>query len=160
MAALKVGDSAPDFALKNADGQLVRLSEEIRKNAYTIVAFFPAAFSPVCTNEMNVFEEALDEFRNLSAGIIAISADNAYSLREFVDRNGLEFPVVSDFYPHGKIASAFGVLGEEGMADRALFIVDQDRRVRYSYVSDRHVNPGADKLIEALEGMEGLKEAA
>jgi peroxiredoxin len=160
MAALKVGDIAPDFALSDTENQSVRLSEEIRKNPYTVIAFFPAAFSSVCTNEMNVFEEALEEFRGLGAGIIAISVDNRHALKEFAGRNGLEFPVLSDFFPHGKVAAAFGVLGEDGTAERALFILDQDRRVRYGYVSERSVNPGADRLIEALEDLEGVREAA
>jgi len=160
MGALKVGETAPDFSLRSADGREVRLSEAIRQNAYTILAFFPAAFSSVCTNEMNVFEEALDEFSNLSAGILAISVDNVHARREFAARNGLEFPLLSDFHPHGKVAAAFGVLGEDGTADRALFVLDQDRRVRYSFVSDRGVNPGTDRLIEALEQLEGLREAA
>jgi peroxiredoxin len=158
--ALKIGEIAPDFELRNVDGEPVRLSDEIKKNAYTIIAFFPAAFSPVCTNEMNVFEEAREEFGHLSAGLLAISVGDRHALREFAERNGLQFPVLSDFHPHGKVASVFGVLGEDGLADRALFILDQDRRVRYGQVWDRQANPGADALLQALEEMEGLKEAA
>lgn len=160
MQALKVGEIAPDFELRNAEGKHVRLSEEITKNAHTIIAFFPAAFSQVCTNEMNVFEEAREEFDHLSAGLIAISVDNVDALREFTERNGLQFPVLSDFHPHGKVTSIFGVLGEDGMANRALFILDQDRRVRYVQLTERGVNPGADGVIAALEELEGLKEAA
>ena len=160
MQALKIGEIAPDFELRNVDGEPVRLSEEIKKNAYTILAFFPAAFSPVCTNEMNVLEEAREEFGHLSAGLLAISADNVYALREFAERNGLQFPVLSDFHPHGKVASVFGVLGEDGRAERALFILDQDRRVRYGQVWDRQVNPGADALFQVLEEREVMKEAA
>jgi len=160
MAALKVGEIGPDFALKNAEGELVRLSEEVKKNAFTILAFFPAAFSAVCTNELNVFAEALEEFRNLGAGLIAISVDNSYALREFAARNGLQFPVLSDFYPQGRVAVHFGVLSDDGMAERALFILDQDRRVRYSFVSERRVNPGADQLLAALEEMGDMREAA
>lgn len=160
MAALKVGKVAPDFTLNDVENRPVRLSEEVRKNSYTILAFFPAAFSSVCTNEMNVFEEALEEFHHLGAGLIAISVDSRYALKEFATRNGLEFPVLSDFYPHGRVAAAYGVLGEDGAAERALFILDQDRRVRYSYISERGVNPGANRLIEALEELEGVREAA
>ena len=155
MAALKVGDEAPDFELKNAQGEPVRLSELVKKQLYTILAFYPAAFSSVCTNELNLFQETTSDFQELGAAMVGISVDNVYAQREFAQQNGLGFVLLSDFHPQGQVAASFGVLQDDGMADRALFILDQRLRVRYSYVSERKVNPGVDGLLAALEGLKG-----
>jgi mycoredoxin-dependent peroxiredoxin len=155
MPALKVGDEAPDFELKNAQGEPVRLSDEVKRQPYTVLAFFPAAFSSVCTNELNVFQEATGDFRDLGAAMVTISVDNHYALREFAQQNGLGFLLLSDFHPQGQVAAAYGVLNEDGMTERALFIVDQNRKIRYSQVVERKVNPGADGLLEKLEELKG-----
>jgi mycoredoxin-dependent peroxiredoxin len=155
MPALKVGDEAPDFELKNAQGEPVRFSELVKEQDYTILAFFPAAFSSVCTTELNVFQETAGDFRDLGAAMVGISVDNHHSLREFAQQNGLGFLLLSDFHPQGQVAATYGVLHDDGMTERALFIVDENRKIRYSYVSERKLNPGVDELLATLEELRG-----
>lgn len=156
--ALKAGDLAPDFVLRSDTGDMVRLSDELKKQDYVVLAFFPAAFSAVCTNEMNIFQEALGEIHDLNAEVLGISTDNFYSLREFKERNGLDFPLLSDFHPRGAVASQFGTMETDGMTGRALFLVDQDRRICFVQAVERKVNPGVDKLLEKLEELAGEEE--
>lgn len=158
--ALRVGDKAPDFELKSNTGETVRLSDLLQQRKYLVVVFFPAAFSPVCTDEVNLFQETISELQGLGAGVIGISVDNHWSLGEFAKRQGLKFPLLSDFHPKGKVAEQFGAMQETGAAARALFIVDRDRTVRYSYVSDPAVNPGVGRVLDRLEELEEKKEAA
>ncbi len=153
--ALRVGDRAPDFTLKSDTGEMVRLSEELQKHEYVLLAFFPAAFSSVCTNEMNVFEEALGELNTMGAGVVGVSSDGAHALREFKARNGLEFPLLSDFHPQGAVAAKYGVLGEDGTADRVLFLVDRNRTVQFVQDEGRGTNPGVGQVMDKLEELSG-----
>lgn len=159
---LQVGEHAPDFELKSSAGEMVRFSDELKKRKWVVLTFFPAAFSSVCSDEMSVFQEALKDFQELGAGVLGISVDNWYSLQAFAEQRGLQFPLLSDFQPRGDVAGRYGVLGDDGTADRALFIVDQNGTVQYSYVSERRVNPGVDRVFDRLEELkEGkAKQAA
>lgn len=152
MAALSVGSKAPDFELEGSAGK-TKLSELLKENDYVILAFFPAAFSPVCTNEMNLYQEVKEEFSNMGAEVVGISVDGKWVQQAFAKHNKLDFPVLADFHPKGAIAEQYGVMRNDGMAERALFIVDSEGVVRYSYVSELTKNPGADRLLEALEKM-------
>ncbi len=149
--ALKEGDRAPDFELKSDTGGMVRLSEEMEERDFVVLAFFPAAFSSVCTNELNIFQEALGEFEHMGASLLGISTDGFYSLHAFKEQNNLRFPLLSDFQPRGAVAAEFGVMEEDGMTSRALFIVDSDRKIRFVQVVERKVNPGVDKVLAKLE---------
>lgn len=154
MAALGVGVKAPDFELFGTPDLAFRLSTALGKSKFTVLAFFPAAFSSVCTEELNLYQELLDEFTRRGAQIVAISVDGKHAQRGFAKANGLTFPVLSDFHPHGAVAQQYGVLGEDGAAERALFIVDSGGSIRFSHVSQRGKNPGADILLDALDGMQ------
>jgi peroxiredoxin len=152
MAALKVGVKAPDFELDGSTGK-TKLSELLKENEYVILAFFPASFSPVCTNELNLFQEVSGEFEKLSARVVGVSVDGKWVQQAFARQNNLEFPVLADFHPKGAVAENFGVMRSDGVSERALFIIDSGGVVRYSYVSEIGKNPGADRLLEALEKM-------
>jgi len=151
MPALQVGEKAPNFELKNAEGNTVRLSNLLKEGKLVILAFYPAAFSPVCGDEMSLYQETQDEFERLGAQVVGISVDNWWSVAAFAKARGITFPLLSDFHPKGAVAAKYGVLRDDGVAERALFIIDPQGVIRYSYVSPILENPGADRVIEALE---------
>lgn len=150
MAALGVGAKAPDFELDGSPG-MTKLSEVLAKHDYVVLAFFPAAFSSVCTEELNVLQEAKAEFAKLGAQVVAVSSDGRWTQLAFAKQGGLEFPVLADFHPQGAVAKEYGVLRDGGTSERALFIIAKDGVIRYSYVSEPARNPGVDRLLEALE---------
>jgi peroxiredoxin (alkyl hydroperoxide reductase subunit C) len=150
MAALPVGSKAPDFELEGSAGK-TKLSDLLKESDYVILAFFPAAFSPVCTSELNLYQEVKEEFSELGAEVVGISVDGRWVQQAFAKQNNLTFPVLADFHPRGVVAAQYGVMRNDGVAERALFIIDSDSVVRYSYVSEPTKNPGADRLLEALE---------
>ena len=127
-----IGSPAPDFLLRDQFGQDVRLSSFVGKKTVALV-FYPWAFSYVCTSEMNGIRDRLDEFLTFDTEVLAISTDPTYSLRVFADTDGLNFPLLSDFWPHGAVASAYGVFDAElGVARRSSFVVDRDGIVRWA----------------------------
>jgi peroxiredoxin len=129
---LAVGTPAPDFTLRDQFGQDVTLSSFRGKKTVALV-FFPWAFSNVCTSEMSVIRDRLDEFLTFDTEVLAISTDATYSLRVFADTDGLNFPLLSDFWPHGAVASAYGVFDSVlGVARRSSFVVDKDGVVRWA----------------------------
>jgi peroxiredoxin (alkyl hydroperoxide reductase subunit C) len=156
MAALQEGIKAPDFTLEGSAGTFT-LSEALKKHRFVILSFFPLAFSPVCTDEMSLFQEVQDEFERLGAMTVGISVDSRYVQHEFAKKTNVRFPLLADFHPKGAVAEKYGVMRDDGIAERALFIVDSDGVIRYSYVSELRVNPGADRLIEKLEALQGRK---
>jgi len=154
MPALEVGTKAPDFELEASGERTVGLSAMLKEGKNVVVAFYPAAFSPVCGDELSVFQEALDEFERLDAQVIAISVDNIWSVDAFARAKGITFALLADFHPKGAVAEKYGVMNSDlGLAERALFIVDPQGVIRYSYVSPMLENPGADRLLDALEQM-------
>ena len=127
-----VGTPAPDFTLRDQFGQDVTLSSFRGQKAVALV-FFPWAFSNVCTSEMTGIRDRLDEFLTFDTEVLAISTDPTYSLRVFADADGLNFPVLSDFWPHGAVASAYGVFDADlGVARRSSFAVDREGIVRWA----------------------------
>ncbi len=130
------GDRAPDFALRDQHGAEFRLSSYAGKKAVLIV-FYPFAFSGVCTGELIGFRDRLGEFETDDTTIVAISCDPIYTQRAFADRDALFFPLLSDFWPHGEVASAYGVLDDEqGGPLRSSFIVGKDGLVTWSVHND------------------------
>jgi len=133
--ALSVGDPAPDFELKDQHGQSVRLSA-LRGQKAVLVVFYPWAFSGVCGGELQALQARQDEIVTDDLALFTISTDPMYALRAFADQHGFTFPLLSDFWPHGAVAAAYGVLSDEvGIALRGTFLVDTDGVVRWSVVN-------------------------
>jgi peroxiredoxin len=127
-----VGSPAPDFRLRDQFGQDVSLSSYAGHKSIALV-FFPWAFSNVCTGEMAGIRARLAEFMTFGSEVLAISCDPTYSLRVFADTDGLNFPLLSDFWPHGAVASAYGVFDpERGVALRSSFVVDKSGIIRWA----------------------------
>jgi peroxiredoxin len=156
-SALAAGVTAPEFQLNSTPDQKVKLSD-FRGNP-VILAFYPADWSPVCGDQMSLYNEVLGEFRRHGAQLLGISVDGAWCHRAFADAHKLHFPLLADFEPKGEVARAFGVYRSgDGICERALFVLDGEGVVRWSYVSPVGVNPGADGILEALEKLTGAKE--
>lgn len=146
---VKVGDPAPDFALRSIDGEFVRLRDFRGKNV--VISFVPAAWTPVCSDQWPGYNLALELFKANNAQLIGISVDNWPTQHAWVDEmGGLDFPVLSDFWPHGKVASLFGVLRSDGMAERALFVIDAKGVIRYIEVHDINSRPDLGVLMGEL----------
>ena len=155
-AALAAGVAAPEFQLNSTPDQKVKLSD-FRGNP-VILAFYPADFSPVCGDQMSLYNEVLEEFRGHGAQLLGISVDGVWCHRAFAEARKLHFPLLADFEPKGDVARAFGVYRTgEGISERALFVLDRAGVVRWSYVSPVGVNPGADGILEALEMLDAEK---
>jgi peroxiredoxin len=129
---LAVGDHAPDFALRDQHGQRVTLSSYAGKKAVLLV-FYPYAFSGVCTGELTGFRDDLGAFETDDSTLVAISCDPIYTQRAFADRDGIFFPLLADFWPHGEVAQAYGVFEDsQGCSSRSSFVVDPSGRVTWA----------------------------
>ena len=147
---LAAGTPAPDFTLHSTPDQSVTLSEF--RGQPVVLAFYPADFSPVCGDEMALFNELLPEFQRHNAELLGISVDNIWSHLAFAKERNLHFPLLSDFEPKGAVARAYGVYrAQDGTAGRALFVLDGDGQIRWSHLSPVGVNPGAEGVLAALE---------
>jgi len=156
-SALAPGTVAPEIQLNSTPDQKVKLSD-FRGNP-VILAFYPADWSPVCGDQMALYNEVLPEFRRYGAQLLGISVDGVWCHRAFAESRKLRFPLLADFEPKGNVARAYGVFRPgEGVSERALFVLDGDGVVRWSYVSPIGVNPGADGILEALEKLSGEKK--
>jgi len=135
--SLQIGDRAPDFTLQDQHGQEISLSTYAGTKAVLLV-FYPYAFTGVCTGELTGFRDHLGEFETDDTTLLAVSCDPVYTQRAFADRDGIFFPLLSDFWPHGAVASAYGVLDEsEGCATRSSFVIGKDGIVRWALHSER-----------------------
>ena len=133
---IQVGAVAPDFALKDQHGQLVRLSS-FRGNKAVLLVFYPFAFTGVCVGELHALETERAELESRDVALLAISVDSMYSQRVFAEREGFSYPLLADFWPHGGVASAYGVLHEQaGAARRGSFLVGTDGIVRWAVVNE------------------------
>jgi peroxiredoxin len=149
---LEPGTPAPDFTLRSAPDQTQRLSE--LRGRPVILAFYPADWSPVCGDQMALYNEILPEFREYGAELLGISVDGAWCHAAFARDRKLRFPLLSDFEPKGAVSRRYGAYrGEEGVSERALFVLDGDGIIRWSYRSPPGVNPGADGILRALEAI-------
>ena len=135
-AAVQVGAQAPDFELKNQHGELVRLSD-FRGSKHVVLLFYPFAFTGVCTGELCALREDLPTFVNDDVQLLAVSNDTPFALRVFAEQEGLQYPLLSDFWPHGEVSRRYGVFDEErGCALRGTFIIDKSGTVRWTVVND------------------------
>ena len=156
---LSPGDLAPDFELPSTPDQKVMLSDF--RGQPVILAFYPEDWSPVCSDQLGLYQAVLPEFQRFGAELIAISVDSAWSHLAFAKDRNLHFPLLSDFEPKGDVARAFHVYRDvAGTSERALFVIDADGVIRWSYVSPVGVNPGADGILRALEGLNGREETS
>src|SRR5215472_15491375 len=141
--ALQEGTQAPNFTLHTTPDQSVSLSQ-FRGNP-TILAFYPADFSPVCGDQMALYNQILPEFQRFNAELLGISVDGVWSHLAFSKDRNLHFPLLSDFEPKGSVARKYGVYRQQdGTTERALFVVDSEGVIRWSYVSPIGINPGAE----------------
>ena len=151
--ALPPGTPAPEFDLKSTPDQSVRLGDF--RGQRLIMAFYPADWSPVCTDQMALYNEIPPEYKQLDATLVGISIDHAWCHNAFAASRNLHFPLLADFHPKGEVAKRYGVYDDRiGMSERALFVLDEEGVIRWSYVSPIGVNPGADGILTALEAMD------
>jgi peroxiredoxin len=150
---LAPGTPAPDFTLSSTPDQTVSLHEF--KGRPVILAFYPADWSPVCSDQLALYNELLPEFQRSDAQLLGISVDGIWSHLAFANQRNLHFPLLADFEPKGAMAKAYGVYHPDGgTSERALFVIDRAGLVSWSYVSPMGVNPGADGILRALDGLE------
>jgi len=148
---VKVGDRAPEFTLPCVKGGTVSL-KQFRGKKNVIISFVPAAFTPVCSAQWPGYNLVLDLFEKHDAVLLGISTDNIPSLYAWAQQmGGISFDILSDFYPHGKVAEAFGVLRHDGTAERALFVIDKEGVIRSLDVHDINQRPPLEDLMAALE---------
>lgn len=158
MTILQPGTPAPAFTLHSTPDQTVSLSDFKGQNV--ILAFYPADWSPVCGDEMALFNQLLDEFRRYNAQMLGISVDGPWCHMALSADRHYHFPLLSDFEPKGAVARAYGAYEEkEGVAERALFVIDGQGVVRWSYLSPMGVNPGADGVLDALQALQAKPAA-
>jgi peroxiredoxin len=149
---LQPGTLAPDFTLHVTPDQLLSLSE--LRGRPVILAFYPADFSPVCGDQMALYNEVLSEFQKHNAELIGISVDGVWCHSEFAKDRHLHFPLLADFEPKGAVAKKYGAYREsDGFTERALFVIDNKGIISWSYCSPVGVNPGADGILQALEDL-------
>jgi peroxiredoxin len=151
---LSVGTVAPEFSLPSGPDQRVSLAQFRGKSL--VLAFYPADWSPVCGDQMALYNEALPELRKLNAELLGISVDGVWCHAAFSADRKLHFPLLADFEPKGAVARQYGAYREQdGSAERALFVLDAEGVVSWSFLSPIGVNPGADGIFDALEALSG-----
>ncbi|MFY9745995.1 MAG: redoxin domain-containing protein [Acidobacteriaceae bacterium] len=149
-AILTPGTLAPDFSLPVTPDQKLAL-RELRGNP-VILAFYPADWSPVCGDQMALYNEVLPEFQKFHAELLGISVDGVWCHEAFAQNRKLRFPLLADFEPKGAVARTYGAYREQdGICERALFVIDKEGLITWSYCSPIAVNPGADGILDALE---------
>ena len=150
---LAIGQKAPDFALRSTPDQGVALSSLLGQPI--VLVFYPADWSPVCGDQLALYNELHDEWRRHHAQLLGISVDNTWCHVAYAKDRRLRFPLLSDFEPKGDVAKRYGAYEyAEGVAARALFVLDRKGMIAWNYVAPSGINPGADGILEALEALE------
>ncbi len=154
---LGAGEPAPDFTLRSTPDQSVSLNEF--RGRPVVLAFYPADWSPVCGDQMALYNEILDEFQEFEAELLGISVDGAWCHFAFAEHNKLHFPLLADFEPKGAVARSYGIYDEkDGTSERALFVINSKGVIHWSYLSPVGVNPGANGILSALEDLKAKNE--
>jgi peroxiredoxin len=149
---LAAGTEAPDFELRSTPDQSLSLSD--LRGRPVVLVFYPEDWSPVCSDQLTLYQELLPEFRRFGAQLIGISVDGIWCHLAFAKDRHLQFPLLPDFEPKGEISRLYGVYRDgDGTSERALFVIDRDGVIRWSYVSPVGMNPGADGILKALEDL-------
>src|SRR5437764_8139172 len=147
---LPVGAEAPDFSLPVTPDQTLSLRE--LRGKPVVLAFYPADWSPVCGDQMALYNEVLPEFQKLGAELLGISVDGAWCHAAFAQNRHLRFPLLADFEPKGEVARKYRAFRDgDGYCERALFVIDDNGKIAWSYCSPVSINPGADGILQALE---------
>lgn len=148
---VRVGEQAPDFTLKSVSGKMVSLSD-YKGKSNVVISFIPAAWTPVCSDQWPGYALAQDVFTKNDAVVLGVSTDNIPTLYAWTSQmNGVWFPVLSDFWPHGDVARKYGVLRSDGTADRTILIVDKKGRIRYIGLHSINTRPPLEEIIQELE---------
>jgi peroxiredoxin len=151
-STLEAGARAPDFSLPDQSGNHTSLHDYGGRPV--VLVFYPADWSPVCGDQLTLYNEVLPLFEEHKAQVLAISVDGRWCHRAFAEQRGFGFPLLADFEPKGAVARLYGVYdAENGLARRALFVLDGDGIILWSHVSPSNVNPGADGILNALEAL-------
>ncbi len=149
---LAPGTKAPEFSLSATPDQKIQLSQ--LKGKKVILAFYPADWSPVCSDQMALYNETLKLFHKQNAEVIGISVDSKWCHLAFCQDRKLHFPLLSDFEPKGAVSKLYDVYDEEeGESKRALYVIDEEGIIRWNYLSPVGINPGADGILDALDEM-------
>lgn len=148
------GEVAPGFELESGPGERVSLGQY--RGRPVVLVFYPADWSPVCGDQVTLYNEALEEFEAFGAQLLGISVDSVWCHAAYSKKQKLRFPLLADFEPKGAVARMYGVYREaDGVSERALFVIDGEGVVRWRHVSPIDVNPGAEGILKALEEMKG-----
>jgi peroxiredoxin len=149
---LPPGTPAPNFELRSTPDQTVSLSEF--RGQPIILVFYPEDWSPVCSDQLGLYQAVLPEFQRYGAALMAISVDSVWSHLAFARDRNLHFPLLADFHPKGEVSRIYGAYrAQDGTTERALFVIDASGVIAWSYVSPVGVNPGADGILRALESL-------
>lgn len=155
---LPKGTLAPDFELYSTPDQKLRLAEF--KGKKIILAFYPADWSPVCSDQMALYNEMLKYFHKYNAEVFGISVDSKWCHMAFAQDRKLHFPLLADFEPKGAVSKLYGVYDEkEGESQRAIFVIGEDGYIYWSYLSPVGINPGADGIMDALDELTNEKKS-
>jgi len=148
---IEPGAKAPDFTLRDQDGGSVSLSDFSGRRL--VLAFYPNDFSPVCTDQLSIYQEVLGEIESRDAALVGISVDSAYCHAAFREKLGLSIPLLADFHPQGEVCDSYGALiAERGHANRSLVLVDGEGTVAWSHAADTPLEiPGANLIFDALD---------
>ena len=150
---ISVGEEAPDFTLRDQNREQFTLSS-LRGDKAVLIIFYPFAFTGICTGELNRVRDDLELFQNDRVQVVSISVDSVYAQKIFSVREGFEFPLLSDYWPHGAVAQAYGVFNAEGgFANRGTFLVDQDGVVRFAEMNSIGDGRDADEWIAAIKAL-------
>jgi peroxiredoxin/protein-disulfide isomerase len=152
----KIGELAPDFTLTSVEDKGITLSD-FRGKKNVLLSFLPAAFTPVWTGQLAAYEELKDLFGQLDTQVLGVLTDNLPSLKAWAQGINVSFPILSDYWPHGHTSLKYDVLRSEGVAERAIFIIDKKGVIRYIDVHDINEDPGMNAIIRTLEEIEGKK---
>ncbi len=157
-SVLAPGKTAPNFSLNSTPDQKVSLNDF--RGQPVVLAFYPADWSPVCTDQLSLYAMVMPEFKKFNAELLAISVDNIWSHLAFAKDRKLNFPVLADFEPKGSISKKYGAYKEKiGESARALFVIDDKGIIRWSHLSPDGINPGADGILSALENLNKAQTA-
>jgi peroxiredoxin len=150
---IEAGAPAPDFSLSDQDGNTVALKD--LEGQYSVLVFYPLDFSPICTDQLSVYQEVLPELEGRGAKLYGISVDSAFAHKAFQSQLGISFPLLADFEPKGEVARAYGVyIAERGHNERALVLIGPDLTVRWSHRSPTPLEiPGANLIFDALDAV-------